>query len=116
MGIAGSLFAPAALIALAVALRVPVFDDLIDPDTAAYITMDGLVADGLLPYRDFFDHKQPFVHVVHAVLQAIDPGGLAIVRFAAALAGGLTGWICFLGLREWIGVDAQPARPCSPSS
>jgi hypothetical protein len=61
----------AALVALAVVLRIGVLlNRRIDPDESQHLHVAWLIAEGQVPYRDFWEHHLPFFHYAMAPLTA----------------------------------------------
>ena len=97
---------PLALVAaagLAILLRLPVLEMTLDRDLAAYATVGQNLVDGLLPYRDLFDHKQPLTYGLFALLDVIAPQSTAAVRVAAALVAAGTAWLVLVLVRRQAG-------------
>lgn len=47
-------------------------------DTSVFIVMGNALADGFIPYRDFFDHKGPLLYYIYALAQYDISGKLGI--------------------------------------
>lgn len=88
----------AALVALAVVLRIGVVVNRpIDPDESQHLHVAWLVAQGQVPYRDFWEHHLPFFHYAIAPLTAwlanrseVYLAGRALMALTAALVVVLT--------------------------
>ena len=50
-------------------------DNQLAGDTYVYLYTGGLISKGLMPYRDFFDHKGPLLYLIMAL--GIDVGRVA---------------------------------------
>lgn len=70
----------------AIAVRWPSRNQPLDRDMAAYATVGAGIWEGLLPYRDLFDHKQPLVYAVFAVIDLAGPDTTAVRVAAIATA------------------------------
>ena len=81
--------AAGACLAAAVVLRVPALDMPLDRDSGLYAAIGQGIGFDRLPYRDFFDHKQPLIHWLYGVLDLLAPGSLAGIRLAAAVPSAL---------------------------
>jgi hypothetical protein len=90
-------------LAVAVVLRIPALDQPLDRDTAAYAAIGRLLGIHELPYRDLFDHKQPLIHWVYAVVDWIAPGSLAAIRVAAAVPSALAAALLYVVLERIAG-------------
>ncbi|MEO8689642.1 MAG: glycosyltransferase family 39 protein [Solirubrobacteraceae bacterium] len=87
----------------AVGLRVPALAMPLDRDTALYAAIGQRIGFDRLPYRDFFDHKQPLIHWVYALLDLLAPGSLAGIRLAAAVPSALVAAGLFVFLERVAG-------------
>jgi len=79
----------AACLGAAIVLHLPALDQPLDRDAALYAAIGQRLDLDTLPYRDLFDHKQPLIHWVYAVLNLIAPQSLATIRVAAAIPSAL---------------------------
>jgi Dolichyl-phosphate-mannose-protein mannosyltransferase len=95
--------AAGACLAGAVLLRVPALDMPLDRDSALYAAIGQRIGFDSLPYRDFFDHKQPLIHWVYGVLDLLAPGSLASIRLAAAVPSALVAAALFVFLERVAG-------------
>jgi 4-amino-4-deoxy-L-arabinose transferase-like glycosyltransferase len=84
-------------------LRLPAFDMPLNRDEAAYALIGDQGSLHLLPYRDFFDHKQPLVYLVYWALALVAPLKVGAVRLMAALVAGLFAALFLLVLRRFCG-------------
>ncbi len=89
MRLAMRRLAPAVLvsvIALAVVLRAGVVANRsIDPDESQHLHVAWLVAQGQVPYRDFWEHHLPFFHYAMAPLTAWLPDRAEVYLVARSL-------------------------------
>jgi hypothetical protein len=53
-------------------------------DRGVFITVGKLIAEGAVPYRDVYDHKQPMIHLLGALAWRIAPGVPSIYRMEQA--------------------------------
>ncbi len=83
-----------ALLVLGVLIRFPAFDQPLDRDMAAYALIGDRLSWRTLPYSELFDHKQPLIYPVYAVLQVFGASTGAI-RFGTALVAGLCAGLSF---------------------
>lgn len=95
--------AVAVCLAAAVVLRVPAVGQPLDRDSALYAAIGQRLSLHILPYRDLFDHKQPLIHWVYAVLNVLAPGSLAVIRIAAAVPSALVAAGLFAFLEQAVG-------------
>jgi len=93
----------AAFLAAACLLRVPGFDMPLNRDESAYAMIGDQGSLHLLPYRDFFDNKQPLIYVVYWALAQVAPQSTGAVRLAAALSGGMAALVLLALLVPRIG-------------
>jgi hypothetical protein len=99
----GSLALWLAILALYLALRVPLLDVPLERDEGAFALVGQAILRGEVPYRDVLDHKPPGVYYLYAAALALVPHtargvhlallvwNLATLACAAALAGRLAG-------------------------
>jgi hypothetical protein len=90
----------AAAVLLALLLRGRALDMPLDRDLAAYATIGQHLFDGVLPYRDLFDHKQPLVYPLYALLDLAAPRSTIAIRVAAAICSAASGWLVWWILRR----------------
>ena len=95
--------AAGACLVAAVVLRLPALDMPLDRDTALYAAIGQRIGFDDLPYRDLFDHKQPLIHWVYALLDLLAPGSLAGIRLAAAVPSALVAAGLFVFLDQVAG-------------
>lgn len=105
-----ALFALLAFGSLIFALRI--FFRPLSQDEGVFLTIGQGIANGMLPYRDFFDHKTPGIHLLFATTSAILPNNdllpkilllaidILVVLLTAKLARRLggNGWIASLAM------------------
>jgi hypothetical protein len=86
--IAPVLFA-AAFVAAACLLRLPGFDMPLNRDESTYAMIGDQGSLRMLPYRDFFDNKQPLIYGVYWAIARVAPQTTGAVRLTAALCAGV---------------------------
>lgn len=101
--------AAGACLVAAVVLRLPALDQTLDRDSALYAAIGQRLGFDGLPYRDFFDHKQPLIHWVYGLLDLLAPESLAGIRLAAAVPSALVAVGLFAFLETVAGVRRAAA-------
>jgi len=81
----------ALIVLVAVVLHWPSLRQPLDRDMAAHATVGSLATEGLLPYRDIVDNKQPLPYVVFAAVDVVAPRRTAPLRLTAALVSAAAG-------------------------
>lgn len=92
------------VVLVAVVLHWPSLRQPLDRDMAAHATVGSLANDGLLPYRDIVDNKQPLPYVVFAAVDAVAPRRTAPFRLTAALVSAAAGVSVLLMARRSVGL------------
>lgn len=100
------------ILALALVARLPTLHMPVNRDISAFATVGSRMLYGELPYRDYFDHKQPLIYVVFWLLAELAPRSNVAIQLAAALASGLGGAMLFLFLRGAITAPAAFTLGC----
>ncbi len=103
--IARALGSPVVAGAFAAALtRAANIRDLVALDVSIYLTVARGWLDGLLPYRDLFDHKGPLAYALFAVVEAVVPSSSFAIRFALLL-------LFVVALAQLVGLVRRHAGP-----
>jgi len=110
LGIAAALVL--AIMALSIVARFPSLQMPVDRDISAYATIGMRMTHGELPYRDYFDHKQPLVYLVYWMLAEVAPRSNASIQLTAAFIAGMTGALLFLLLRNELPMPRAFAVGC----
>jgi len=76
-------------VGVAALLRWPYLEQPLDRDSALYAAIGQRMGMDALPYRDFFDHKQPLVYAVYWLIDLVAPQKVGAIRLAAAVPAGL---------------------------
>jgi hypothetical protein len=79
------------ILLVAVVMHWPSLRQPLDRDMAAHATVGSLANQGLLPYRDIVDNKQPLPYLVFAAVDAVAPRRTAPLRLTAALVSAAAG-------------------------
>ena len=94
----------AATVLLAVLVHLPSLRQPIDRDMAAHATIGALANEGLLPYRDVVDNKQPLPYLVYAVADIVAPRSTLALRAAATATAAAAGVSILLLTRRRLGL------------
>jgi 4-amino-4-deoxy-L-arabinose transferase-like glycosyltransferase len=78
------------IVAVSLAARVPTLRVPLDQDAAVYSYTAERWLEGELPYRDVWDHKAPFVYLIHAGLYSVAPVSATTLRVASAVCDAAT--------------------------
>lgn len=90
---------------LNVLIRLPALHQPLDRDMTAYATIGQQIGNGLVPYRDLFDHKQPLIYPVYWLLSMLSAHSTELIRVAAALFAGVAAAALFYLLskdNDWV--------------
>lgn len=99
-------FGAAAALALGIAFRLWTLRLPLDRDEGAYGTIGRGLLEGVVPYRDVFDHKPPAVYIFYAAASAIGGDPVVAVRAGSALLFAVTLLLVFAVARRVYGPRA----------
>ncbi len=80
----------------------PMYRSVPAVDTSVFLYVGQRILEGGIPYRDAWDHKQPFLYLLYALGQGITPGSLWGIWGVLWLGIGSTGCLIYVTLRRSI--------------